>query len=206
MDNLLEQLQINMRRPLPGLRAHQEMSPLKRPSGDFPERAQARSSAVSVVISASREVPTIILTQRHEYEGAHSGQISFPGGKKEEDDPDLEFTARRECMEEIGLDLTSASLIGSLTEVYIPVSKFIVQPYLYLLESRVELNLNAREVQEVIHFPVLELIAEESKSTMDVRSRDGLIYRNVPCFKTGEKEIWGATALILNELRFLLNT
>jgi 8-oxo-dGTP pyrophosphatase MutT (NUDIX family) len=205
MDNLLEQLLNNMRRPLPGLTAHHEMSPLKRPSGDFTERAQARSSAVAVVISEFSKVPSIILTQRHEYDGAHSGQISFPGGKKEENDPNLEFTARRECMEEIGIDLASASLIGSLTEVYIPVSKFIVQPYLYLKEDQIELNLNEREVREIIHFPVHELLSHENRSTMDVRSREGVIYRNIPCFKTGNKEIWGATALILNELRILLS-
>jgi 8-oxo-dGTP pyrophosphatase MutT (NUDIX family) len=206
MYELLEMLKFKMTGPLPGIRAHQEMSPLKRLSGDLHERAHARTSAVAVVLFSFDNTPSIILTQRHEYVGAHSGQISFPGGKKEENDPNLEFTARRECMEEIGIDLASASLIGSLTEVYIPVSRFIVQPYLYLHEDEIEFNLNEREVREIIHFPIPELIADESKSTMNVRSNEGLIYRNIPCFRTGNKEIWGATALILNEVRFLLNT
>ena len=204
MDPLIEKLKIGIRGTLPGQLAHQEMSPLKRPSGDFPERSIARLSAVAVVITSVNEVPSIILTQRHEYEGAHSGQISFPGGKKEENDLDLEFTARRECHEEIGIELNPKSLIGSLTEVYIPVSKFIVQPYLYFQLTTDTMTLNEREVREVIHFPIKELQSEDSKSTMDVRAREGLIYRNVPCFRTGEKEIWGATALILNELRHLL--
>jgi 8-oxo-dGTP pyrophosphatase MutT (NUDIX family) len=206
MSNLLEDLKKKMLLELPGSDAHNEMIPYNRNQIDFYDRKQARLSAVAVILFEINNEFSILLTQRHEYEGEHSGQISFPGGKKEENDPDLEYTARRECLEEVGIDLTSATLIGTLTQVYIPVSKFLVQPFLYLLEGDIELNLNQREVLEAIQFPIQELIAESSRSIMDVRSGGGLIYGNVPCFRTGDKKIWGATALILNELRFLLNS
>ena len=191
-------------RDLPGLRAHEEMSPLKRLSGQFPDKENARLSAVAVVLTEMDNILSILLIQRHEYEGAHSGQISFPGGKKEEHDPDLEYTARRECFEEIGLILKESSLICKLTEVYIPVSKFMVHPYLYFQAQNEPLIIQEREVREVIHFPLHELCSDQSKSTMNVRSKDGLLYRNIPCFRTGDKEIWGATAIILNELRMVL--
>lgn len=189
---------------LPGEIAHAEMSPMKRPSGNFPERTQARLSAVAVVIAQVDDGLSVILTQRNEYDGAHSGQISFPGGKKENDDDDLEHTARRECLEEIGLQLNRDTLIGGLTDVYIPVSRFIVQPYVYFHENVMEIRRDEREVREVIPLPIDFLCSEHAKSTMDVRSKEGLIYRNVPCFRRNDKEIWGATALILNELRYLL--
>jgi 8-oxo-dGTP pyrophosphatase MutT (NUDIX family) len=205
MDELISRLKLAISAPLPGEQAHLEMSPLKRPSGNFPERQSARLSAVAVILTEVENEATVLLTQRHEYDGAHSGQISFPGGKKEESDPDLEFTARRECFEEVGIHLQKEALISPLTEVYIPVSKFIVQPYLYLHPTIETLSLNEREVKEVIHFPLNVLRSEHSRSTMDIHSKEGLIYRNVPCFRTGEKKIWGATALILNELKYLLS-
>jgi 8-oxo-dGTP pyrophosphatase MutT (NUDIX family) len=205
MKNIISQLKEAASFELPGSRAHEEMSPMKRPTGNFPERESARLAAVAVVLTELDSELYILLTQRHEYDGAHSGQISFPGGKKDDSDPNLEYTARRECFEEIGISLKNEDLIISLTEVYIPVSKFVVQPYLYFQNETDKIKLNKREVKEVIHFPLHQLRSDSSKSKMNLRTPEGLIYRDVPCFRTGEKEIWGATALILNELRYLLN-
>jgi 8-oxo-dGTP pyrophosphatase MutT (NUDIX family) len=206
IQNIISRLKTASSEELPGARAHEEMSPMKRPTGKFPERETARLAAVAVVLTKLNSELTILLTQRHEYEGLHSGQISFPGGKKDENDLNLEYTARRECLEEIGIILNTEDLLISLTEVYIPVSKFIVQPYVYFLEEIEKIELNQREVKELIRFPLHRLCSDASKSEMNLRTPEGLVYRNVPCFKIGEKEIWGATALILNELRYLLNT
>jgi 8-oxo-dGTP pyrophosphatase MutT (NUDIX family) len=205
MENVIAVLREAMNSELPGIQAHLEMSPLRRPHGDFPERAAAKQSAVAVILTTHQNNPVIILTKRNTYNGAHSGQVSFPGGRKDTSDVDLEFTARRESEEEIGLTLQTSQLVGALTEVYIPVSKFLVQPYVYTLSELPTLKPDVREVNEIFFIPLESLKSPTIISTMDVKAGDGIIYKNIPCFRHEEHQIWGATALILNELRHLLN-
>ena len=76
-----------------------------------------------------------VLTKRHVYEGFHSGQISFPGGKMEKEDANLEQTALRETEEEIGVPREAMQVFGSLTSVYIPPSGYIVHPYVSMLQE-----------------------------------------------------------------------
>ena len=76
------------------------------------------------------------LMVRNSYPGVHSGQVSFPGGKLEPEDPDLEYTALRESEEEIGVDRRHVEVIGTLSRIYIPPSNFEVRPYLCLFEKR----------------------------------------------------------------------
>lgn len=204
MENVIETLRKVMEFELPGISAHLEMSPMRRPHGDFPERSEAKQSAVAVILTSIRNNPSVILTKRNTYNGAHSGQVSFPGGRMDSSDVDLEFTARRESLEEIGLTLETSHFIGALTEVYIPVSKFLVQPYLYTVKELPMLNPDDREVREIFFMPLESLKSNTSISTMDVKTHEGIIYKNIPCFRHKQHEIWGATALILNELRHLL--
>ena len=204
MEEMILALREAMESNLPGISAHVEMSPIRRPHADFPERANAKQSAVAVILATHQNNLSIILTKRNTYNGAHSGQVSFPGGRKDNSDIDLEFTARRESAEEIGLSLTKNNLLGSFTEVYIPVSNFLVQPYLYFLPELPVLKPNLREVNEVFFMPVEHLKSSRSISVMEVKTAQGIIYKNIPCFRHEKHEIWGATALILNELRHLL--
>lgn len=205
MEQIIIKLKEALENDLPGQKAHVKMSPMRRPHGDFPERPEAKQSAVAVILTKVNDHVAIILTKRNSYNGAHSGQISFPGGRKDNSDSNLEFTARRESFEEIGLLLESDHLIGSLTEVYIPVSQFLVQPFVYHITNLPLLKPDPREVNQILYLPMKELLSESIYSTMDVRTNDRTVYRNVPCFRHDEHEIWGATALILNELRYLLS-
>lgn len=204
--DLIVQLKIQIEKGLPGEAAHIEMAPFNRPLSSLAlkESNDHRISSVAIVLYENnlKEV-SVILIQRPHYEGAHSGQISFPGGKKDLTDSDSEFTARRECFEEIGLCLESSHCLGKLTDVYIPVSKFLVHPFLYFYPKPTEFKPDDREVSEILTID-LNLLTN-SKSTMDVRFPNGLIQKNVPCFIFGEKKVWGATALILNELNELIN-
>ena len=190
---------------IPGEESHAKMSPIKRPIADLlKESTTIRESAVAVILYRNEHEIECILIQRPEYDGNHSGQISFPGGKKDSEDIHLEFTARRETFEEIGIPPSMGQLIGQLTEVYIPISNFLVQPIIYYHEKLPKLVRDTREVAEIFSFSLSELLNEECFSTMKVKllsENNGTI---VPCFLLGGKKIWGATAIILNEFRELL--
>src|SRR5690606_17399767 len=109
-----------------------------------------RFSAVSIVCFEEEDKVKSVLIQRQEYEGSHSGQISFSGGKKDLSDKSLLETAIRETSEEIGWELRSDSYLGEMTEVFIPISKFRMKPYLFFLESKQHFVPNEREVTEII--------------------------------------------------------
>lgn len=202
LTNLLHEI----KKGIPGETSHSKMLPLNRilTSYALNKSISSRESAVAVILYPIENSIKCILIQRPEYEGNHSGQIAFPGGKKDPSDLHLEFTARRETYEEIGIPISVGLFIGELTQVYIPVSNFLVQPIIYFHEEIPKLIPDEREVAEIITFSIDELLNENSFSSMNVRFTSEISQKNVPCFILGEKQIWGATALILNELRDLL--
>ena len=191
---------------LPGEAAHLRMSPLKRPLSSFAikEAETIRESAVAIILFPNENTHHCILIQRPIYDGTHSGQVSFPGGKKDLEDIHLEFTARREAFEEVGVELTENLLVGELTDVFIPVSGFKVKPFIYYHETLPSLKADEREVSEIFTFTIDELLNNDSFSTMEIKFPNGITQKNIPCFNLSNKQIWGATALILNELRELI--
>jgi 8-oxo-dGTP pyrophosphatase MutT (NUDIX family) len=191
---------------LPGERAHIEMAPINRSLSSFTLKnaIEPRESAVSIILYPKDYAIHSILIQRPVYNGTHSGQIAFPGGKKEETDIHLEFTARRECFEEIGLPIESGFLIKEMTKVFIPVSNFIVYPFVFFVDFLPELIASEREVEDIIHYKIDHLLKDEHQSKMDILLPNNILQKNIPCFEIENKKIWGATALILNELKLIL--
>lgn len=191
---------------LPGESAHIRMAPVNRPLSSFAirEAENVRESAVAIMLFEENTSYKCTLIQRPSYDGNHSGQISFPGGKRDPEDIDLEQTAIRECMEEVGIDLSIAQALGKLTSVYIPVSNFHVEPYAFFYPQAPEFIPDEREVESILTIALDELLDDGKISTMDVQMTNGFTLRNVPCFLINEKQIWGATALILNELKEIL--
>lgn len=204
--DFLNQFKKELNDNLPGEISHLKMSPFNRPltSIALKNAENIRESAVAVVLYRSENQIECILTQRSDYDGSHGGQVSFPGGKKDESDLDLEETSRRECWEEIGIPMTEGELLGQLTKVYIPVSGFLVSPYVYFHTKLHELNRNTREVAEILTFPLFDLRKEEIISTTEIHLPNGTHYKNIPYFDLANKKVWGATALILSEIRDIL--
>lgn len=204
--NFIDLFKQELAQNLPGEKAHLRMSPSHRPLSSLAlqNATDVRESAVAVVLFRNSDQIECILTQRPDYDGNHGGQVSFPGGKKDPEDRDLEETARRECFEEIGIPKNSGILLGQLTDVFIPVSGFLVNPFVYFHEELPLLIKDEREVAEILTFPLFDLKKEELISSMEIHLKNGQIYKNIPYFDLADKKVWGATALILNEIREIL--
>jgi len=194
--HLLKQL----KKPLPGTIAHIEAAPYRCINFKKEELAKAKKSGVLILFYKKNNEPYIVLMQRPKYKGTHSGQISFPGGKQEKTDKDITETALREANEEVGVISADVELLGQLTDVYIPVSKFNVTPVLGFVDYCPNFIIDKIEVEELIE---LRLVDITELRTSQIKLSNGSVL-NAPCFMINGKIIWGATALMLNELRHML--
>jgi 8-oxo-dGTP pyrophosphatase MutT (NUDIX family) len=206
MNTKILTLQEKINYNLPGVEAHTAFYPLRFIKHNAEDYLNFRKSAVAVHIYPNDEPSnefSILLIERSEYEGTHSKQIAFPGGKVDPDDESLEYTARRESFEEVEIPFDAGTFIGKLTEVNIPVSKFNVMPFVFFHEKLPPLKKNEREVNEILSISISELVDESNRKAISIKVSNELTMPNVPCFIIQEKIIWGATALILNELKII---
>ncbi len=197
LDRLLEELSF-----LPGISAHKKFYPLRFENIEKPK--EVKLSAIGVHFFERETEICFILIERSEYDGHHSKQIAFPGGKKELFDSNLEETARRETIEEINIEMKQAKLIGQITPVYIPVSNFEVYPYLFWHEVIPNFDLSSREVNDIFIVNCAELLDDENLTEVDIEISKNSKLKKVPCFRLQNKIVWGATALILSEIKELL--
>ena len=186
-------------KPLPGRRAQYKMAPDSRTERVAMVHINSKQqiSAVLILIFPEYEIPTVCFIRRQDYPGAHSGQISFPGGKNEEKDPDLWNTAIRETNEETGVKADKIKYIGKLTPLYIPVSNFWVHPFVGCLLNYPQFIIDKSEVKYILKVPLFEIMKQENieKSRQDIESNK----KEVPCYNYKGETIWGATAMILCE-------
>ena len=145
---------------------------------------------------------TFLLIERARYKGTHSAQISFPGGKIDSSDTNLQETALRETFEEVGVLPKSIEIIRELTDVYIPPSNFLATPFIAFLEKKPEFIINY-EVKNTIEVLLEDLLNESSLTTVNLTT-SYMENTNVPCFKLNGYIVWGATAMILSEIKELL--
>ena len=143
-----------------------------------------------------------LLTQRASYKGTHSAQISFPGGKIEQSDKNLKETALRETFEEVGILKENITVVREITDVYIPPSNFLATPFIAFTKEKPVFNTN-HEVDHTIEVLLKDLLDDTNIASINI-STSYAKNIDVPCFKLNNYIVWGATAMILNEIKELL--
>jgi 8-oxo-dGTP pyrophosphatase MutT (NUDIX family) len=180
---------------LPGEKAHFKMMPEVRRS--FGRNKTPREAAVILLIFPEDRYIKIALIRRTMYDGDHSGQISFPGGTKEETDHDHYHTCIRETAEETGIPEEDINIIGKLSPIYIPISAFVVQPFIAYIDYTPEFKPDPTEVQYMINIPVIHFLRKENIKK-EKWNLSGMSIK-VPFYIFMNHKIWGATAMILSE-------
>ena len=162
----------------------------------------ARKASVLLCFYEHKDELYLTLIKRTTYDGPHSGQISFPGGKPVSLDSSLWDTAKREFKEELGVDLSSASPLLTLSRVYIPPSNFLVTPFVAVVKKKPFFHLDSREVALKIDISLYELIHLKIKQGPILEgNHKGVV---VPCYVYEGHMIWGATAMVLSEFILFL--
>lgn len=146
---------------------------------------------------------TLILILRKTYSGVHSAQVGFPGGKFEDKDKSLQNTAVRETFEEIGVPIQDINVVKQLTQVYIPPSNFYVQPFIGFSQNTPNFIKQDDEVEAIIEVKLQHFLDERQLITQTV-STSYCVEVEVPAFKLNNYVVWGATAMMLNEIKDLL--
>lgn len=204
----LSQLKEKFNKPLPGLPSQLKMAPQTR-ALELQNAAEkilyATPSAVLILLFEDNNELQTLLIKRSEYAGIHSGQMAFPGGKKEPNDASFEATALREVHEEIGVSASEIELIGSLTDLYLPPSNFLVKVFVGYCSCIPHFTLNTNEVQAVVKVAVADLFDSKNRKTKEFYA--GALNQKIsaPYFQLQQYEVWGATAMILSELTHVLS-
>jgi 8-oxo-dGTP pyrophosphatase MutT (NUDIX family) len=190
---------------LPGINAHTKMLPPGRRMKTFDQEiSTVKMSSVLVLLYPEGNQLYTCLTRRPSTMKHHAGQISFPGGKVEKEDLSAESAALREAREEIGIDPSSVEILGQLSDLYVEVSRFSIQPFLAWTDQKPDFMVEPREVEELILFPVSDFVDHETIAETEIETFTGML--SIKYYPFNNNIIWGATAMILAELIEILKT
>jgi 8-oxo-dGTP pyrophosphatase MutT (NUDIX family) len=188
--------------PLPGREAQLRMAHAERRINisRYKIPQDAKWGSVLILFFEEENKIKLPLILRQTYDGVHSGQVAFPGGKFEPADENLAVTALRETQEEIGVARNDIDVLGTLTELYIPPSNFLVHPHIGKINYAPGFFPDTNEVVKVIVISLDDLMNENLVSEKEVTLSNG-IKIITPYFDIQGHTVWGATAMIMNELK-----
>ena len=191
----IQEIVINLNKKLPGEISHKKMLPdgriLEAPS--YGLSSTKKSSVLLLLFPENKEIYTCLI-KRPAHMKHHAGQIALPGGRIEDDESAID-TALRETEEEIGIHSQKIKILGQLSELYVEVSRFIIQPFVGWLAEKPQFVINSNEVEKIILFPLYKYMT--ARQYIDIKTITGRL--QVPCIKYKQEIIWGATAMILSE-------
>ena len=191
---------------LPGEEAHNIMVPkerLEKMKSINMNIVNPKTAAVMMLFYPKDGKTYLVLIVRNSYKGVHSSQIAFPGGKYEQEDLNFEQTALRETHEEIGVHPSKIMVLKAFTQLYIPPSNFMVYPFLGVSKEEISFHPNPYEVAGIIELPLSIFLS----NSIIVHSKIATSYSSsveVPAFKIEDHIVWGATAMMLSELKEVL--
>lgn len=194
-DSFIGKIKYQLTQELPGKEAQLLMLPSFRAMKKA-NKPPIKSSVLILLYPFKNDIYTVLI-KRAEYDGFHSSQISFPGGKYENSDKDLSKTALRETYEEIGVSPNSINIIGQISSIYIPVSNFTAKPYIGYIKEKPDFKTDNFEVNRVINVKISELQDNKNKQLGIFKVGNKQI--QAPCYNANGNKIWGATAMVLSE-------
>jgi 8-oxo-dGTP pyrophosphatase MutT (NUDIX family) len=193
--------------PLPGEESHYKMSPELRvqwlKNNSIEGRNPKKAGVMALFYPDVEQQTRLLLILRKAYEGVHSNQIGFPGGKEERQDKDLMATALRETHEEVGVNPTAVEVLKELSNVYIPPSNFMVTPYVGIYPRPEPFVPQESEVERLVEVYMKDFLddANHIEETLTTSYAKNI---RVPAYKLNGYTVWGATAMMLSEIRELL--
>jgi 8-oxo-dGTP pyrophosphatase MutT (NUDIX family) len=199
IQELRRYLQVRLAQELPGDIAHQQM--MAQPIGHrfkMQYDKPPKKGAVMIALYPDEGKIYFPLIQRPPYQGIHGGQVSLPGGKLEDSDDNLIETAIRETFEEIGVKISDNQVLGSLSDLNVTASNFIVKPVISILDRKPEFIRDPREVEQIFKAEVQHLIHPQTLQEKELTVAQEVRLK-APFFDIEEKVVWGATAMILSE-------
>lgn len=201
---LCSALKLRLERPLPGEKAHELFR--ARPVGDIrpliDHKHPPRPGGVLLLLYEDEGIVKFPLIKRPEYAGAHSGQVSLPGGKAEAGE-DAVQTALRECEEEIGVAQHAVRILGRLSDFFVIPSNYIVTPVVASVAAKPVFRPDPYEVARIIEGHLADIAAEDAMKQKEIIAAGK--YRMIaPHFEIENEVVWGATAMMLNEFRTVL--
>ena len=199
VEEFVQRLGHRLDKPLPGREAQVKMAPYPVDESRFEENFNKPSKPGGVMLLLYPHNGDIYLPlmKRPTYAGAHSGQVSFPGGKFEQEDVDLRNTALRETEEEIGVRSENIKVIGSLSELFIIASNFKVYPSVGFIKERPVFIPDAVEVESVLEVSLSQLRDTSRRGVEKMTFGNYTIHS--PYFDVEGHVVWGATAMMLSE-------
>lgn len=193
--------------PLPGEQSQFKMAPPSRQklvSKQSLVVKNAKKAGVLALFYPDRAQKTkFVLILRKTYKGVHSAQVAFPGGKLEDQDTTLQDTAVRETYEEVGVPINHIEVLQTLTHVYIPPSNFYVQPFVGITKNTPKFIKQDDEVEALIEVDLKYFLDDNRVTTHAVKTSYSVDIKT-PAFKLNNHVVWGATAMMLSEIKDLL--
>lgn len=201
MPDFIQQLEKGLQSPLPGREAQYKMAHAVRQDTPPPPPNAREAGVLALFYPKPQDWHlALILRQNNNPNDRHGGQVSFPGGKRDLTDRNLEHTALREVEEEVGVDQRDIRILGALTDLYIPVSNFLVQPYVGFIDYQPDFFPQPDEVAEVLEIPFTAFRDDRNRQLKDLHITPQITLKQVPYFNVHQQTVWGATAMMISEL------
>lgn len=189
------------------MKAQHKLAPLLRikelSNIDIEANNPNKAGVMALFYPNKNEVTHLILILRKTYKGVHSNQVGFPGGRVEHSDKNLKYTALRETEEEVGIPQSEVRVVKKLTKLYIPPSNFWVHPYVGLMDKTPNLKAQETEVEKILEINLEDFLDERNLISQELSTSYAKNIQ-VPAFSLNGYVVWGATAMMLSELKDLL--